>query len=236
MGKTAITSGGAGDVIFSIPVMKSLGVTRVLIKESFYPQSYGSMYSCLKPLLELQGFEVLPTRDDGLGFDLFEPGVKYDFNMDGWRNCRMRGKWHILFSMMTYFRVMRKDWKLPWLAVPDAPQITDGSDYTVWFLSPRWRQSAFNWQEYYGSVPGNKYFIGFLEDWETFTREVGWIEYIYTSDFLNMARMIKGSQALYTNQSVALAIAQGIGHKYHCAFKTGKTNCMMMTSNENHLI
>lgn len=236
MGKIGASSGGSGDIIFSIPIMKSLGISTLLIKESFFPKGFGSMYSGLKDLMTMQGFTVLPTKDEGKGFDHFEKGVVYDYNMDTWRNCRMRGKWHIVVSMMHHWRLLNRNWRAPWLTLDNEPAELTGKEYTLWFLSPRWRQSDFDWKAFYPTVPGEKYFIGFLQDWETFTREVGWIEYAYTPDLLVMARMIRDCKALYTNQGVSLAIAQGIGKEYYCAFKKNKTNTRMYTSNEHALI
>lgn len=235
MSKAAISSGGSGDVIFSIPIMKALGITRLLIKESFFPEGFGSMYTGLKELIEYQGFEVWPTRDDGLGFDRFEPGVRYDVNMDAWRSCRMRGRWHIMQSIANHWHLRGISPQNPWLKIDDKPTELTGQDYTLWFLSPRWRQSDYDWKKGFEQVGGNKYFIGFLEDWETFTREVGWVEYAYTPDLMVMARMIRDCRALYTNQSVALALAQSMGKDYFCAFKNGKTNTRTYTKNEHAL-
>jgi hypothetical protein len=235
IGKTAISSGGAGDICFSVPIMKALGVSTLLIKESYYEQGYGSMYSGLKDLMTMQGFTVLPTKDEGKGFDCFEPDAKFDINMDTWRNCRMRGKWHIMVSMYHHWRIVNRNWRTPWLKIDNEPTELTGEDYSLWFLSPRWRQSDFDWKAYYPTVPGNKYFIGFLEDWEAFRREVGEIEYFYTPDFMITARLIRDCRALYCNQSPVLAIAQGLGKEYYCAFKKNKTNCRMYTSNEHAL-
>lgn len=236
MGRAAITSGGAGDVIISVPIMKMLGISTLYIKESFYPEGYGSMYSGLKELIELQGFSVLPTKDDGLGFDNFEAGVRYDVNMDAWRCMRGRGRDYIAKTMQDYFRVMRRDWRAPWLVLDDVPTPLTGTDYTVWFLSPRWRQSDYDWKGGFQSVPGNKIFIGFEADWKAFCQEVGQIEYVFTPDFMAMARLIRDCRALYCNQGPAVAIAQGIGHLYYCAFKSMKTNVRLYTKNENALI
>jgi hypothetical protein len=235
-GKIAITSGGAGDVVFSVPIMKALGITTLYIKESYYPEGYGSMYSALKELIELQGFEVLPTKDEGKGFDCFEPGIKFDINMDTWRNCRMRGKWHIAQSMMAHWGIMNRNWKTPWLKIDNEPTELTGTDYSLWFLSPRWRdRSMFDWARCFTSVPGQKYFIGFKSDHEAFCREVGEIEYLHSDNFMRTARLIRDSRTVYCNQGPWLAICQGIGHDYHCLLKPGKTNTMIMLSYEHHL-
>lgn len=236
MGRIAVSSGGAGDIIFSIPIMKSLGISTLYIKESFYPVGFGSMYSALKEIVELQGFEVLPTKDEGGGFDKFEPGLQYDINMDAWRGVRGRGKDHIMLSMMMWFKCYRPDWKRPWLRLDDKKTDLTGSDYSLWYLSPRWRQSSHSWRDGFAKVSGDKYFIGFDQDWEDFCIMVNqMVPWLRTTDFMATARLIRDCRALYCNQGPALAIAQGIAKEYYCAFKTGKTNTMIRMPYEHHL-
>lgn len=238
MGRTAITSGGAGDIIISIPVMRRLGITTLYVKESFYPAGYGSMYSALKDLLEFNGFTCLPTRDEGKGFDHFEAGVQYDVNMDAWRGCRGRGRDYIGQSMANWFNVGRIDFRKPWLTVDALPTQWTGRDYTLWFLSPRWRQSDCDWKAVYASVPGEKVFAGFWEDYCDFRQLTtvaidGNLEYEHCDSFLLTARLIRDARAVYCNQGPVLALAQGMGKEYYCAFKKQKTNCYLYIKNEH---
>lgn len=232
--KTAITSGGAGDILISIPVMRGLGIGTLYIKESYYPQGYGSMFSALKELMEYQGFIILPTRDDGLGFDRFDPAIRYDVNMDAWRGIRGRGRDYIGISMAMWFRcALRHDWKKPWLRLDDRQTDLTGTDYTLWSLTPRWRQSDYDWKKGYASVPGDKYFVGFESDWEAFCALVGEdVPWCKTIDFMATARLIRDCRALYCNQGVCVAIAQSIFKEYHCAFKSSKTNVRLYTNIE----
>jgi hypothetical protein len=236
MGRIAITSGGAGDVIISVPIMKLMGISTLYIKESYYPEGWGSMYTGLKELIELQGFRVLPTKDEGLGFDRFDPAISYDINMDAWRNCRGRGRDYIGLSMAKYWRVARRDHRAPWLTLDTIPTDLTGQDYTVWFLSPRWRFSDYDWKKGFESVKGNKIFIGFEQDWQAFCEEVGHIDYVFTKDFMEMVRIIRDCRALYCNQGPAVALAQGIGKDYYCAFKKQKTNVRLYTKWEHALL
>lgn len=237
MGKTAITSGGAGDAIISVPIMKLMGISTLYIKESYYPEGWGSMYTGLKELIELQGFRVLPTKDEGLGFDRFESGIHYDINMDAWRNCRGRGRDYIGLSMAQYWRVARRDHRAPWLTLDAVSTELTGQDYTLWFLSPRWRQSDYDWRNGFASVRGEKYFIGFEEDYEAFCVLVNQVvPYYKTRDFMDMARLIRDCRALYCNQSPAVALAQGMGKDYYCAFKKLKTNVRLYTKWEHALL
>src|SRR5579872_781066 len=231
MGKTAAISGGVGDAIYSIPVMRALGVTRLYIKENFYHPPFGSMHSVLKPLLELQGIECLPTKG-GLDFEIYEDGLQFDYDLDTWRHERGLGRNHIMFSMLTHWRKFYREWRRPWLHNIPVSQ----GDYSLIFLSWRWRDgSKVDWKKIYDSIPRPVYFIGLPEDHELFEREAGQIEWKKTMDLLEMAQLIAGCRALYCNQGVALVIAQGLGKEYLCAFKPTKTNCMMRTPNEHDL-
>jgi hypothetical protein len=230
MNKTAITSGGAGDVIISVPVMKMLGISSLYIKESFYPEGYGSMFSALRELIEMQGFRVLPTKDLGQGFDQFEPGIRYDVNMDAWRGIRGRGRDYIGHSMAMWFRVGRPDYTRPWLQLDAIPTEWTGQNYTLWYLSPRWRQSDTDWKAVYQSVPGCKLFVGFAGDYAHFSELVdaypGWV---FSDNFLFTARLVRDARAVYCNQGPVLALAGGLGVHHYCAYKKNKTNCRTYT-------
>ena len=192
----------------------------------------------MRPLVELQGFECLPTRDLGHTapqFDHFDPAVRYHINMDAWRSCKMRGRWHIQRSMANHWLLRGIQPSRPWLVMDDVPTSLTDQDYTLWFLSPRWRESDTNWHAVYHSVPGARYFIGFEQDWEAFKTLVkdDGMAFLKTMDFLATARLIRDCRALYCNQGPALALAQGLGKEYYCAFKRGKTNTMVYTKNEH---
>lgn len=211
--------------------MRALGVTRLYVKENFYQPGEGSMYTALKPLLETQGIEVLPTKG-GLDFEIYEEGLQFDYDLDLWRHQRGRGRTHIIFSMLVQFKRFYQGWKRPWIKNIPVSQ----GDYSLIFLTWRWREdSKVNWKKVYASIPGEVYFIGLREDHDLFEREVGQIYWHPTADLLEMAKLIAGCRALYCNQGVALVLAQGLGKEYWCAFKPTKTNTMLYTSNEHNL-
>lgn len=230
-GKTAAMTGGIGDILYAIQPMKALGVTRLYVKQNFYQLGEGSMYTAVKDLLALQGIEVLPTKG-GLDFSIYEEGLEFDFDLDKWREERGRGRNHILFSMLTHWRVFYRDWRRPWIKGVPVRQ----GDYSLIFLTWRWREnSRVDWKKVYKSIPEEVYFIGLREDHDLFEREVGQIYWHPTADLLEMAKLIAACQALYCNQGVPLVIAQGLGKEYYCAFKPGKQNTMMRTANEHDL-
>jgi hypothetical protein len=231
MSKVGAITGGIGDICYAVQIMRSLGIDKLYVKENYYPKGYGSMYTAVKPLLATQGIECFPTKG-GQDFSIYEAALTYDYDLDAWRAQPNRGRDHILFSMQHHWRVHNRDWKRPWLrGIP----VTKG-DYSLVFLTWRWREgSQVDWKKVYAWVPRPVYFIGLPEDHELFEREAGRIEWMPTTDLLEMAKLIAGCRALYCNQGVALVLAQALGKEYFCAFKPAKTNCMMYTPNEHNL-
>lgn len=232
---TAGSSGGCGDLVYSIPVMKKLGVTRVYVKENFYRPPYISLYSVMKDLLEMQGFEVLPTSG---GYDplLYEPGLHIDYDMDRFRLVKGAGQVHIMVRMFQAFGLGANNWNKPWLHVDRIRDCKPTGDYSLIHLTPRWRDnSRVNWDRVFMSIGGPVYFIGFQEEHADFCSKYGPIGYIVTENILQMAEVIQDCRALYCNQSVALTLAQGFGIPYYLELKPGKSNTLMYTKNENIL-
>lgn len=225
----AACSGGAGDIVYSIPVMRKLGVTTYYIKKNFYHPPHSNLYETMKRFMESQEFECLPTS--GTYYTgVFDPELKYDINVDRFREQRSRGKNHIITSMSKQFNADHPGYS-PWLNIPGEKQ-----DYTLINLTPRWRElSTVNWDKVLQSIDGRKYFIGFQYEWVEFCQRYGNIEWWPTEDVYDMACLIKGAKALYCNQSVALTIAQGLGVDYYLERKPGKTNTLIKTKQE-HLL
>jgi hypothetical protein len=232
---TAGTSGGCGDIVYAIPVMKKLGVTRVYVKENWYKPPHYSLYSVMKDLLIMQGFEVLPTVG---GYDpmQYEPGLQVDYDIDRFRLMPGRGRVHIMLNMLKYFNLPTNDWNKPWLDVFGYVSGKPPEGYRLIHLTPRWREgSQVNWSEVLKSIDGPVFFIGFKEEHEEFCQQYGSIRYSFTENILHMAKLIRDCKALYCNQSVALTLAQGLGKKYFLAPKRNKTNTFLFTDKENIL-
>lgn len=233
MGKIAACTGGIGDIVYSIPVLRKLQVTTLYVKENFYPEGLGSMHSVLKPLLEKQGFECLPTSG-AYPFSCWEPGLKFDYDMDAWRCRPGRDRIHIIKNMLLYFRLSLGEWNKPFLK----DYLLNDLQYNLIFLSPRWREnSKVSWNKvlHMATYSHPCYFIGHPEDYENFIKEYGYIPHRITRDLNEMAITIANCHALYTNQSVALTIAQGLGKTYYLEVKPTKTNTLFYTPNENIL-
>lgn len=229
--KTAAVTGGIGDIVYSIPVLRKLDIGRLFIKENFYPDG-SSMYSVMHKLLLSQGIDSHPIPG-GTDVSVFPPGLQFDVNLDAWRSQPGRNRIHIIRNMMLHYRCFERNWNKPFLHNIK----TSDQGYDLIFLSPRWREnSPINWNEVrrvYGLH--NALFIGLEADWKDFYMNYGGIKFAPTKDIYEMALLIANCHRLFTNQSVALTIAQGLGKDYWLEVKPTKTNTLFFTPNEHIL-
>lgn len=240
MGKSAAVTGGIGDVVYSIPVIRKLNITTLFIKENFYGPGLGSMYSVCKPLLESQGIECLPTVG-GTPFSVFEPGLHFDYDLDAWRCRPGRDRVHIIKNMCLHYRISTSEWNKPflqpWCGGAYDPNINNGGNLI--FLTQRWREnSKVDWRVLMkdkGLDWSNTHFIGHPEDYSVFCNTVINIAHVKTDNLLAMTSIIWRCKALYCNQGVALTIAQGLGKPYWLEVKPGKSNTLFYTPNEHIL-
>lgn len=233
--KVAATSGGLGDIVYSIPVMKKLGVKTVYVKENYYFRPYGSLYTSCKELLESQGFKVLPTSGAYIPCT-FEPHLKFDYNMDMSRRQPNRGGNHIIISYLNEFKLSTLDWTKPWLSIECEREIL--FPYSIVQRTERWRRnSQVNWRKVIlGIKKTTPVFIGFKDEYEAFCAETGTnIDYRPTKDILEVAQLISHCESFYGNQSCGLTLAQGLGKEYFLDRNPGKTNALMFTEKENIL-
>lgn len=235
MFKTAAVTGGIGDIVYSIPIMRKLEIKLLYVKENFYPKPYGSMYTAVKSLLASQGIECLPI-EGGTPFNVFPDDCKPDYNLDAWRVRPGRDSVHIIQNMMFHFRCYDANWNAPFLRGFD--NFVE-HPFNLVFLTDRWREnSKVDWKAVRSRLQneGNPfYFIGLPEDHDNFVKNYGEITRMPTQDLLLMAKLIAQCKALYCNQGVALTIAQGLGKKYFLEVKPTKTNTLFRTKNENIL-
>lgn len=234
MGKIAACSGGLGDILYGVKVMHLLGVARLYVKEAAFPKGYGTTVTALQDLLALQNIECLPTDAKFSWFE-YEPSLIYDYDLDKARLQPRRGRVHIIRNFLRAFGFSYNNWNQPWLKIDDLYR-TRGDPYTLIALTPRWRDnSRIDWTHIRKRLYGRVCFTGFEEDYNEFVRKHGLVEYIYTANLLEMARLIRDCSVLYTNQNPALVIAQGIGKTYWLEQKPARTNTLIYTYAENIL-
>lgn len=237
MFKTFRHGGKIGDVIFSLPAIRELGGGVIYLPENT-PDECNGMYTTLKELLLLQPYikEVL-EYPSGYSYMEQAPDILIDYDLDHARKQPAKGRVHIVKRYLDQFRINYPNWKEPWLVVDDKPARIKGPytliSYTGRHISnERGETSRVNWKRVIDSIPGPICFIGLSHEHLSFRAQCAPIMWAQTENMLEVARLIRDCDALYCNQSSALAICQGLGKTYHLDVKPGKTNCLMYTKNE----
>lgn len=229
MSKSAAISGGCGDCIYAIPVLRALGVTTVYLKENNYGPV--TLYSTMKPLMEHQGFEVLPTA---AGYDpgTFDPGLQFDYNIDKFRTLAGRGSIHIMTRMAQYFGV-QISYK-PWLSDIFRYQ----QKHNAVLVTKRWGGMNTDWGKVLQGVD-DLVWLGFDSERVEFNDKYGTSITESTggrwASMLTIAVVVARAKAVYCNQNPVLALAQGLGKEYWCEFNGSKTNTRLFSKNEHAL-
>lgn len=230
--KVMATSGGAGDIVYSIPVARLMGITHYAVKENFYHSPHGSLYLSMLHLLDSQGFEVISTSGS-YPVGEYEPGLQYDHKTEDFLLQPSRGRNHIILSMCNQWRVAMPDISKGWLTGIEPLQ---SHDYLI-HVTKRWRdRSRVRWASVVRRIKGTMAFIGHAHEYEDFCKEIGQtIPYLFTDDLYTAARYIAGCKALYCNQSVMLTIAQGVNVRRFLERKPMKTNVIIPCKKETYL-
>ena len=105
----------------------------------------------------------------------------------------------------------------PWLTVPE-PVVIPGKPYVVNRTSRGWCAPGCNaaWTQWKDEgVDEQSVFVGLPDEHEAFCKLTGWrIDHHQTQNMLELAQVIAGCEQFLGNQSVALAIAQGLRVPY----------------------
>lgn len=236
MYKTARHSGKCGDILYSLPAAKALGIEVLYIPET--TDQCTGLYSNMCSILLQQSFikEVreYPWLGGEYGKYTKDPNIHLDIDLDRHQEHPARGARNMLMRYADIFKV-HVDQRQPWLTV-EGPRLIE-HDYNLIGLTQRNRaNSCINWKKIYDKIPRPVYFIGSVEEHKEFVEKYGEISRLYTTDLLTFALYIKHCTALFCNQSAAVVIAQGLGKTYHLEVKPRKTNVLFYTPNEYQLI
>lgn len=204
-------SGDLGDIIYSLPFCKSLGIVQYLIGPNSGVRVRETMtrskFEWLAPLLVRQ-----PWIED-VEFAQNPPACDYDLN-------QFRKSW---FSAANAFRKDKRlyecyfehfvkpndfDENKPWLSADPA---LDTAHPVVINRTNRWQHHNFPWREIAERYQGRMVFLGTPQEHKDWSRQFGAIEYREVVDALDLANIIAGCQLFVGNQSFAMSVALGLG-------------------------
>lgn len=220
MEKTFKHSGDLGDIIYSLPVIKTLGggtlyldITGGEDEPSCRAQCMDGKtkfnkisYDFIKPLIEVQPY-IKEVK-------IYQKGQKIDYNLNLFRykfadpNSRSKTK-NLLDLHMEAFGLPEWDPNEPWLFVDNPIKL---ERKTIVTRSPR-MQSNFPWfQSNKFKFRDNAIFLGLPKEHEFFewTFDIK-IPYHPVKDALEIAKILKGAKALAANSTFILSVAIGLG-------------------------
>lgn len=218
--KTYKHSGDLGDIVYSLPVIKTYGCGKLLIADSIMPlkqslkkwQIYinstkmdktesgisDDKYYFIKPLLEKQHYiksvnrcgESLPINIDLDGFRLDNKSL------------------FIYEKYINTFDVPLKQYEMSWLEA-ESKEI----EQIVISRTNRYKNYNFPWNSIVKKYKKKCIFLGLPDEYDSFIKLYGFVPYYEVKDAYEMACVIKGSKLFIGNQSVAYAIAEGLKHR-----------------------
>lgn len=216
-------TGGCGDIIYALPTIKSIGGGILVTGLSKERHDY------LKPLLESQSYisEVRHITETGL--------PKGTINMDTFRQL-YDGKTHLLNLHLRRFGFPDYNFEIGgWIETDKIPAVSEDlrlqSPYAIINVTPRYRDRFFKWGSEWSGECNELYvhkgvskifFVGDKSEFE----QCKWlghrfgnvgeyrVKFIKTRDGLHAASIIMKAKAFSGNQSMMLALRQGLGLPY----------------------
>lgn len=224
-------SGGAGDIIYSLPFVRHVGGGDFFVKPWNEHNKACDVYSAVRNLLNRQPYVGIVTRSDpGRKFFDHDPAVPVDMDLDRFRKfVSMKGEPLPLGYFKAFEQAPPADWKKPWLEVDR--RLPCHERFAIVSRTARYQHPELNWApivdraiERYGRV----FFVGLGTEYGRFVaetkREIPWL---HTEDLLDAAAYIAAADAVYCNQGPILTIAQALGKKCFLEVGPGYRWCVL---------
>lgn len=192
-------SGDLGDIIASLPSVRSLGGGDYLIGPGPCRESMrGTRFEILRPLLLAQPYIRSVQWQEG------PSGATHDFS--GFRHDMIEGEnladWQARHLGVTISLE-------PWLTANASPK---SAGRVVVANSNRHRNSLFPWTKLLRVKYPDSLFVGLAEEHAAFQYRSGCrLEFLRTENLLELAEVIAGSKLFISNQSCPFWIAAGLG-------------------------
>ena len=230
-------SGTFGDLIYSLPVVKFLGGGKFFLHlhqidwvvQHYYgggqPDPYHRGRMTEADFLSLK--DLMLAQDYIESFEILDPkSTEISHNLDRFREPFKHHPGNYVNIYAELFRIPFEEFKNlrnePWLTVPE-PTIIPGKTVII-NRTGRWTSSTA--RESYDMIKSqgaeaDSIFIGHENEYLQFKQDMAWdIPYHKTHTLLEMAKVIAGADQFIGNQSVALALAIGLGTEFACELRS----------------
>jgi hypothetical protein len=216
-------SGTAGDLIYSLPIVKHFGggdfylhLNQInWIGQYYYgsapaPFHQGRMnntdYNFMRSFMEAQSYIKK--------FGILDNSIAITHNLDKFRPLFVGhpGNYVDIYSVAFGINDPAEIQRLrqtPWLTVPAPLKVKDRTvaiNRTARWVTP---QLSNKWNQWKDSA----FFLGLESEYQDFIRLTGWsIPHQKTNSLLELAQYIQGASTFVGNQSMSLSVAIGLGH------------------------
>lgn len=202
-------SGDWGDIVWSLPIIRHFGGGTLWITEENYTRQrltpkLASMLGCL---LLHQPY----IKDVKYG----KPREEIDFDLDefrkDWRGPCPTKDWMVYQCQAAVWgldgsHITKNAWITPdhALSIPGKPVVVCRTD--------RYHNTQFPWNKVAEKYRDKAVFVGTKEEFGRFKSDTQWseLQHFVTADFVELARVIAGSQLFISNQGAAHAVAEAL--------------------------
>jgi hypothetical protein len=185
-------SGNAGDIIYAMPTFKTFGKVNLFLIKS--QQTSIQIFEALIPLLKSQDY-----INDVEYFN----GQRIDFDFDRFREIGGVSNNSLPITFMNlyqrYFNLSN-----PWLTVEQNTL----SDIVI-SRTTRY-PGVLDYRKALSKFRDKCIFVGLDDEYENFVKNYGFLRFAPTKTLLESAKIISGAKFFLGNQSVNLAIAEGL--------------------------
>lgn len=233
--KTFLSSGGCGDVIYQMAVMRELGGGILYLKRFNKHNKAVDQYEALKALLEAQEyvFEVreYPQTDFFRYSDDSRPDVDLDsFRGLSWADISKRNMLKTLFEVHGIIKPVPETWI-------DVDGMFTDREYAIINKTPRHMDYSVDWHSIDKHVRHKKYadgclFVGLDAEYEDYINNFSFMAQAICTDLLDVAMYVKSATHIYCNQSAVLTLAQAMNKPYSLVCRPKTKNCIFNRKNE----
>ena len=232
--KTFKHSGDMGDIIYSLPTIRSLGggILYLDINNSIADHFTKKYFDILRPLIlsqpYIQEVQIWSGEPINHNLDLFRTnasGKQVDLSF-----------FNLCEAHLDRFNLDKNLKDEQWLFV-DFPLKYEEEFRTIIFArSARYHNNDFNWNTIVNEYGRSAFFVGIQSEYDDFIKQYNCknIPFKETKDLLNLARYIAGSELFVGNQSCPYAIAEGMKKNTILEVCSYSPNCLFERPNARH--
>ena len=198
------SSGDLGDILLMLPLIQQLGGKHCLwLYDRPWTKRIEPRFHLIEPLLSAQPYIEYVAVGNG-------KAIEYDLSTFRERYVPTRTLLasHADWAALKYGLPAATGDK-PWLTVEPSP-VSRGR--VVIARSPRYHNPHFSWSQILAHYGDKLLFVGIPEEHADFIQAFGAVEFAPTSNMLEVAQLIAGSELFIGNQSSPNAIAEGLKH------------------------